>query len=134
MDEYYCKFCKKVSKEKETLSINFVKEYIHCSLKESYLKEKSDINKLQEEYNALVKKFEILKLYDNKLNDIDDWINSGDYESAMKFFNLKKCLIYDLARVIVNEYPERMITKIREEEELRNTLINKYFDDDIFKN
>ena len=134
LDEYYCKFWKKVSKEKETLAINFVKEYIHCSLKESYLKEKSDINKLQEEYNALVKKFEILKLYDNKLNDIDDWINSGDYESAMKFFNLKKCLIYDLARVIVNEYPERMITKIREEEELRNTLINKYFDDDIFKN
>ena len=134
LDEYYCKFWKKVSKEKETLAINFVKEYIHCSLKESYLKEKSDINKLQEEYNALVKKFEILKLYDNKLNDIDDWINSEDYESAMKFFNLKNCLIYDLARVIVNGYPERMITKIKEEEKLRNILINKYFNDEIFKN
>ena len=132
--EYYCKFWKKVSEKKETLAINFVKEYIHCSLKESYLKEKSDINKLQAEYNALVSKCEILKLYDNKLIDIDDWINSEDYESAMKFFNLKNCLIYDLTGVIVNKYPERMITKIKEEEKLRNILINKYFNDDIFKN
>ena len=134
LNEYYSKFWKKVSEKKETLAINFVKEYIHCSLKESYLEEKSDINKLQNEYNALVSKCEILKLYDNKLNDIDDWINSEDYESAMKFFNLKNCLIYDLARVIVNGYPERMITKIKEEEELRNILINKYFNDEIFKN
>ena len=89
LNEYYSKFWKKVSEKKETLAINFVKEYIHCSLKESYLEEKSDINKLQNEYNALVSKCEILKLYDNKLNDIDDWINSEDYESAMKFFNLK---------------------------------------------
>ena len=132
--EYYCKFWKKVSEKKETLAINFVKEYIHCSLKESYLKEKSDINKLQAEYNALVSKCEILKLYDNKLIDIDDWINSEDYESAMKFFNLKNCLIYDLTGVIVNKYPERMITKIKEEEKLRNILINKYFNDEIFKN
>lgn len=132
LENYYNKFWKKVSEEKETLAINFVKEYLHCSLKESYLKEKSDINKLQDEYNALVSKCEIVKLYNNKLNDIDDWINSKDYESAMKFFNLKKCLIYDFARVIVNEYPERMITKIKEEEELRNILINKYFNDDIF--
>ena len=132
LKNYYNKFWKKVSEEKETLAINFVKEYLHCSLKESYLKEKSDINKLQDEYNALVSKCEIVKLYNNKLNDIDDWINSKDYESAMKFFNLKKCLIYDFARVIVNEYPERMITKIKEEEELRNILINKYFNDDIF--
>ena len=134
LNEYYSKFWKKVSEKKETLAINFVKEYIHCSLKESYLEEKSDINKLQNEYNALVSKCEILKLYDNKLNDIDDWINSEDYESAMKFFNLKNCLIYDLARVIVNGYPERMITKIKEEEKLRNILINKYFNDEIFKN
>lgn len=134
LDKYYYKFWKKVSEEKETLAINFVKEYIHCSLKESYLEEKSDINKLQDEYNALVLKCKILKLYDNKLNDIDDWINSKDYESAMKFFNFKNCLIYDFARVIVNEYPERMITKIREEESLRNILINKYFNDNIFKN
>lgn len=134
LNEYYSKFWKKVSEKKETLAINFVKEYIHCSLKESYLEEKSDINKLQNEYNALVSKCEILKLYNNKLNDIDDWINSKDYESAMKFFNLKNCLIYDLARVIVNGYPERMITKIKEEEKLRNILINKYFNDEIFKN
>ena len=134
LENYYNKFWEKVSEEKETLAINFVKEYLHCSLKESYLKEKSDINKLQDEYNALVSKCEILKLYDNKLNDIDNWVNSKDYESAMKFFNLKKCLVYDLARVIVNEYPERMITKIKEEEKLRNILINKYFNDDIFKN
>lgn len=134
LNEYYSKFWKKVSEKKETLAINFVKEYIHCSLKESYLEEKSDINKLQNEYNALVSKCEILKLYDNKLNDIDDWINSEDYESEMKFFNLKNCLIYDLARVIVNGYPERMITKIKEEEKLRNILINKYFNDEIFKN
>lgn len=134
LNEYYSKFWKKVSEKKETLAINFVKEYIHCSLKESYLEEKSDINKLQNEYNALVSKCEILKLYDNKLNDIGDWINSEDYESAMKFFNLKNCLIYDLARVIVNGYPERMITKIKEEEKLRNILINKYFNDEIFKN
>ena len=134
LENYYNKFWEKVSEEKETLAINFVKEYLHCSLKESYLKEKSDINKLQDEYNALVSKCEILKLYDNKLNDIDNWVNSKDYKSAMKFFNLKKCLVYDLARVIVNEYPERMITKIKEEEKLRNILINKYFNDDIFKN
>ena len=134
LNEYYSKFWKKVSEKKETLAINFVKEYIHCSLKESYLEEKSDINKLQNEYNALVSKCEILKLYDNKLNDIDNWVNSKDYESAMKFFNLKNCLIYDLARVIVNGYPERMITKIKEEEKLRNILINKYFNDEIFKN
>ena len=134
LENYSNKFWEKVSEEKETLAINFVKEYLHCSLKESYLKEKSDINKLQDEYNALVSKCEILKLYDNKLNDIDNWVNSKDYKSAMKFFNLKKCLVYDLARVIVNEYPERMITKIKEEEKLRNILINKYFNDDIFKN
>lgn len=133
LENYYNEFWKKVSEEKETLAINFVKEYIHCSLKETYLEEKSDINKLQDEYNTLVSKYEILKLYNNKLNDINDWINSKDYESAMKFVNFKKCLIYNFARVIVNGYPERMITKIKEEEELRNILINKYFNDEIFK-
>lgn len=133
LENYYNEFWKKVSEEKETLAINFVKEYIHCSLKESYLKEKSDIKKLQDEYNALVSKCEILKLYNNKLNDINDWINSKDYESAMKFVNFKKCLIYNFARIIVNGYPERMITKIKEEEKLRNILINKYFNDDIFE-
>ena len=50
----------------------------------------------------------------------------------MKFFNLKNCLIYDLTGVIVNKYPERMITKIKEEEKLRNILINKYFNDENF--
>lgn len=134
LENYYNEFWKKVSEEKETLAINFVKEYIHCSLKESYLEEKSDIDKLQDEYNALVSKCEILELYNNKLNNINDWINSKDYESAMKFVNFKKCLIYNFARVIVNGYPERMITKIKEEEKLRNILINKYFNDDIFKN
>ena len=134
LENYYNEFWKKVSEEKETLAINFVKEYIHCSLKESYLEEKSDINKLQDEYNALISKCEILKLYNNKLNDINNWINSKDYESAMKFVNFKNCLIYNFARVIVNGYPERMITKIKEEEKLRNILINKYFNDDIFKN
>lgn len=134
LENYYNKFWKKVSEEKETLAINFVKEYIHCSLKEYYLKEKSDINKLQDEYNALVSECKILKLYNNKLNNINDWIKSEDYESAMKFVNFKNCLIYDFTRVIVNGYPERMIRKIKEEENLRNILINKYFNDDIFKN
>ena len=68
------------------------------------------------------------------MNGINDWINSKDYESAMRFVNFKKCLIYNFARVIVNGYPERMITKIKEDEKLRNILINKYFNDNIFKN
>ena len=89
---------------------------------------------MKDEYDALVSKCEILKLYNNKLNDIDDWIKNNDYESAMKFVNFKKCLIYDFARVIVNAYPERMITKIKEEEKPRNILINKYFNNNIFKN
>ena len=134
LENYYNKFWGKVSEEKETLAINFVKEYLHCNLKESYLEEKSDINKLKDEYDALVSKCEILKLYNNKLNDIDDWIKNNDYESAMKFVNFKKCLICDFARVIVNAYPERMITKIKEEEKPRNILINKYFNNNIFKN
>lgn len=133
LEKYYQKFWEKVSKEKETLAFNFVKESLQCKMKETYLKEKKDIKKLQNEYNELLINFKTIELHDNTLNDINTLINEEDYESVLKFVNLKNFLVYDCTKPIVDKYPERIIQIIRKQEDLILMLRKKYFDSKIFQ-
>ena len=87
-----------------------------------------NINKLVDAISNIPSMVNSKDFYDKKKKLLEDIYTEKDYEQLVKKSN-SKGLCAELNRLIVPDYIEKMISMIREREDLQTYLKNKYFAD-----
>ena len=90
------------------------------------IKEKKDFAKLSAEINNLPSQINVNSSYNNEKSILENIYSSKNYDELIKHVN-DKSLCAELNKLIIADYKEKMIMVIRDNEQLRLYLKNKYF-------
>lgn len=126
-DKFMNSFWLELENNKEFQSLWYVNNYTNNKFKENFLKEKRDIEKLKEELAKITSSDEIQEKYDAHLQNLTDFINNKNYDEALRVVNFKGKLTKHIATVIVDKYPERILSMLNDDSPLVCQLISKYF-------
>lgn len=129
VSKYISEFYNIVARDKERQAVWYANNSINNYLKHNMFKQDKDIEKLEREVNVIVSTNSVRNYYNNRIEQIEKYLLEEDYSSLIKFVDLKKRLTRELAnKFIVNNYEERIINLIRNNQEFL-----KYIKDNFFK-
>lgn len=133
LEEYKNKFFAKVSKMKENQAVWFANNSINNYLKHNMFTENKNIEKLKQEVLSFLSSEKITEYYEMRISELDEYIESKNYNKLIRIVNLKKALTCELAnKFIVNNYEGRVINLIRNDKKflkfLKEEYICRYFD------
>lgn len=121
-------FWKEFEANKVQQTVWYVNNIINNKFKENFLHEKRDISNLKAELLSVTSEKEIDELYAERLATIETIIKSKKYEEALAIVDFKgKLTKYIAKQTIVDNYPDRVLGLIRNNEELRELIKKKYF-------
>lgn len=117
-----------IQKTIEMQSTIYARDKVKSILSGLLIKEKKDIKKLTEEVNEISEKIDCLKIYKEKKEELEHIVSAIDYEKLIIESN-DKSLCAELNKLIVNDYKEKMILMLRDNDELRMYIKDKYFEE-----
>jgi ABC-type cobalamin/Fe3+-siderophores transport system ATPase subunit len=126
------KFFKEFDDMKEQQAFWYVKNYLNAILKQNFLQEKKNFEKLKTEFASITAE-DLDIIFNDRMELITDIINRKDYSNGLKICNFKGALTKSIANVIVNKYDEKIIALLKTNEDLQQKLREKYFNNPIFK-
>lgn len=132
-DEQIKKFKKivieRLKSKKEKQATWYVKNQINNMIKNDFLKEEEDINKLKNELDEICKHDTIDKIYNNRVKEIESIVDKNDYEKAIKIIDNKEKLLKLADKELEENYTEKIFKLIMQESELQDKIKEKYFSD-----
>ena len=125
---YYNLFWQELDRNKVQQTVWYVNNIINNKFKENFLHEKQDIGSLKTELLTITSTEEIDTLYIERIQAIEKFIREKNYEKALTIANFKGKLTKQIAKnTIVDNYPDRILGLIKNNETLRDTIKHKYF-------
>ena len=128
VESFKSKFFIELEKDKEQQAVWFASNAINNHFKINMLKEKRELNSLKTELQNILKEDIIQKNFDIRLDEIEGFIKTKDYENALRICDFKGQLIGYIAAEIINDYKERIFTHISTEKEIQDKIKKKYFE------
>lgn len=127
LDQFKDKFFNKLGSDKSRQAVWYTNNIINNRLKSNMLKEERNLDSLIKELNDSINEEQVNTLYENKLQELNDLIERKEYDEALKVSNFKGALINELPRLIVDNYKEKVFVLIADDEELKKSILAKYF-------
>lgn len=123
VNNFINEFFKEVEKKKEELSVWYANNMINNYLKRNLFKENKSIVKLINEVETILQKEEINKYYKEMLKKIEEDLANHDYNSLLKYVNMKRFLTRALGnKHIVNNFEDRFVNILDINEEFKGVL------------
>lgn len=134
IDRFKEDFFENIKKQKEKISVEYAKDRINNFLKRNLFKESKDIEELKSEVSMALDQQKTEGFYSDMKSRIDEDIDKKDYESLLKYVNVKKILTNFLAnKHIVNDFETRFVYLLGTDNEFRclvkSLLIDEAFND-----
>lgn len=120
-------FFDELEKDKERQAVWFANNIINNKFKDNMLKEKRDLSSLKTELQDIISGNLVQKNYDKRLKELEELIKNNDFVGALKICDFKGKLISNIAREIVGDYKDRIITHISSDNNLQEKIKMKYF-------
>lgn len=127
IERFKSNFFDELQKDKERQAVWFANNIINSKFKDNMLKEKRELNSLKAELQDIISENLVQKNYDERLNKLEQVINEKDFVGALKICDFKGKLIGSIAREIVSDYKDRIITHISSDSNLQENIKIKYF-------
>lgn len=128
-ERYYDKFWYELQRDLQLQGSKYVNTILNNKFKENFLKAKNDIEELKTELNTITSVDEIDKIYTEYIQKLKNYIREKDYDAALRSVNFKGKLTGDIAKVIIQPYADKVIHLLAHDEELRDVIIKKYYQD-----
>lgn len=132
VSNYISKFFDIVSTDKKRQAVWYANNSLNNYLKHNMLKKDKYIEELESEVNTIVSTNSVRNYYNIRIEQLEKHLSEEDYNALIKLVNLKKKLTRELAnKFIVNNYEERVINLIRNEEKflnyIKDNFLKQYF-------
>lgn len=119
----------KLNASKEKQATWYVKTKINNMIKNNFLKEDENIEKLKMELDEICKEEYINQIYNDRIKEIDSIVEENDYERAIKIIDDKDNLLELADKEIERNYKGKIFKLIMEDSELQTKIKDKYFGD-----
>lgn len=120
---------KRLESSKEKQATWYVKTKINNMIKNNFLKENEDIEKLKTELDNVCRHENIDQIYNNRIREISTIIEKNDYEGAIKIIDCKENLLELASKELEKNYKDRIFKLIMRDSELQTKIKDKYFSD-----
>lgn len=120
---------KRLESSKEKQATWYVKTKINNMIKNNFLKENEDIEKLKTELDNVCRHENIDQIYNNRIKEISNIIKLNDYEGAIKIIDCKENLLELASKELEKNYKDKIFKLIMRDRELQTKIKDKYFSD-----
>ena len=124
--EFKEQFWETVEKESDKIVLNYVANQIHQIISDEKIGDRKSLEGIKK-YILEISTYDIDTIYEEKKREIGDIIHNKDYSELLRVCNLKKLISGGLAnKYLDNDYVEKALQRITTDEELQNSLVDKY--------
>lgn len=127
VESFKNKFFSELKKDKEQQAVWYASGTVNNLLKANMLKEEKDLALLKADLKNIIDESLIQESYNKRLTQLEEFIDSRDYDGALKVCNFKNKLLGYIAREIIDGYKDRVITLIFKDYDLQENIKRKYF-------
>lgn len=134
IEEFIKEFFASVESQKESISVWYANNRINNYLKRNLFKETKNIQQLKEEVNKALNQQEIEGFYSDMKSRIEKDILEQNYDSLLKYVNVKGTLTRYLAnKHIINNFESRFIYFLGEDKMFRDSVNDLLIHSDLYE-